>query len=110
MSTPNDPDVIYYLPPTLDRVERQYVMGFMFRGGGAWRMQKSLLTLPDFMAWVHATMPRPYPVKEPAQMVRVDKLEYSNGVTVYCNPVEPVDTPTIIMHPIPAATSEPVEV
>lgn len=74
---------IYLFVPTFDKTRLSYTAAFLFRGKGAWREQKAPMTMPDFLAWVRATMPRPYPVKLMEEhMEQVAVLAYDCGLTL----------------------------
>lgn len=74
---------ILLLPPTLDHATNDYVAAFCFRGRGAILRQQVPLTMPDFLAWVRASMPKPYPLKPGEEhMVQVTRLDYDCGLTI----------------------------
>lgn len=74
---------IYLFDPTPDKAHGGYVCGFLFRGKGAVRMQSAPITMPDFLAWVRATMPRPYPLPvNEERMSHEDRLVYDSGLTL----------------------------
>lgn len=82
---------IFYLPSTLDKERGGYVAGFMFRGRGAFRIDKVFLSTPDFLGWVRATMPKPYPLRlNEERMVQLDRLEFDCGLSVVAASGEPV--------------------
>ena len=72
---------IYLFSPVLDKGTKAYVMAFRFRGQGCLRTQKSPVTKPEFLAWVRACMPRPYPIAAGHEkMVEVDVLGFDSGL------------------------------
>lgn len=74
---------IYLFIPSLDKQRNDYTCAFMFRGRGCWRVQKAPITMPDFLAWMRASMPRPYPVKVNEEHTEeLDRIDYDCGLSI----------------------------
>lgn len=78
---------IYLFPPTLDKPTNDYIAAFKFRGRGGFIRHKQIWSMPDFYAWVRASMPKPYPLKvNEEHMETVTRLTYDCGLTIAAVP------------------------